>query len=66
MFITICTKFNYKIDYNLKATILFNIFLLEVNFDKSTIRLHIFLIFGNLNINSYVVNKLFKLLVFVT
>ena len=49
-----------------------NIFLLEVNFDKSTIRLHFFFyilrvykIFRKLKINSFVINKLFKLQAFV-
>ena len=36
------TKFSYK----LNATILFNIFLLEVNFDKSIIGLHFLFIFS--------------------
>ena len=36
-------KFNYKIDCSLT---LFNILLLEVNFDKSTIDLHFLLIFS--------------------
>ena len=38
-------KFSYKIGYNLKLQrILFNIFLLRVNFDKFTIGLPLFLI----------------------
>ena len=56
--------------------ILFNIFLLEINFDKSTIVLYLLIyiyiyifhtrkIFRKLKINSYVINKLFKSQFFV-
>ena len=62
-------KFSYKISYSLK---LLNIFLFEVNFDKSIIGLHLFIIFSmlakflkKLKINIYVINKLFKLQVFL-
>ena len=43
------TKFSYKIGCNLRLqsySTLLNIFLFKVNFDKSTIGLHFFLIFS--------------------
>ena len=52
------TKFSYKISF------LFDIFSLEVNFDKSTSGLHLHhtcKISRKLKINSYVIIKLFKL-----
>ena len=55
-----------------RATRLLNIFLMEVNFDKSITVLHLLFISSllanfnrKLKINSYVINKLFKLQVFV-
>ena len=63
------TKFYYKLGYNLKATTSPNIFLLDINFEKSTIKLHFLLIFfiliKILKINSYAINQLFKLQIFV-
>ena len=63
------TKFYYKLGYNLKATTSLNIFLLYINFEKSTIKLHFLLIFfiliKILKINSYAINQLFKLQIFV-
>ena len=69
----ILTKFSYGIGCSQpKTTTLFNVFLLEVNFDKSTIGLpffsyiiHTCKISNKLKINSYVINKLFKLQVIV-
>ena len=55
-------------------TTLLNKFLLNMNFEKLTIRLHFFLIFSmvhvckisrKLNINSHVINQIFKFHVFV-
>ena len=59
-------------EFSLKTTTLLNMFLLDVNFDKSIIKLYFLLIFFmlakfliKLIINSYVINKLFKLKNFV-
>ena len=69
----ILTKFSYKIGCSQpKITTLLNFFLLEVNFDKSTIGLPFFSyiiytckISNKLKIDSYVINKLFKLQVII-
>ena len=54
------------------STIVLNIFLLDMNFDKFIIELYILFIslvlakfLKKLKINNYVINKLFKLQVFV-
>ena len=53
------------------ATTPSNLFLLDVNFDKSTIELHLIFIssilakFSKSKINSYVINQMFKFQVFV-
>ena len=67
---SLVTKLVISLGYNHNIYI-YIFFLLEVNFNKSTDRLHILLIssiltkFLELKINIYVINKLFKLQIFV-
>ena len=68
---SLATKLVISLGYNHNIYIYIYFFLLEVNFNKSTDRLHILLIssiltkFLELKINIYVINKLFKLQIFV-
>ena len=66
IYIYIWAKFSYKIGCSFKVQPFSISHLLEVNFDKFTIRLHLLFIFSilenflkELKINSYVINKLF-------